>query len=78
MNLEHAWNDCFHAFHNCVSKDYVQIVDGIMMLCLILLQTFTLVLAICLSIGSPKPSAVFSVSQPPLTCSFMRIRCYAK
>jgi hypothetical protein len=26
-----------------------------------LLQAFTLVLAICLSIGSPKPSAVFSV-----------------
>ena len=26
------------------------------------LQAFTLVLAICLSIGSPKPSAVFSVS----------------
>ena len=30
--------------------------------CVDALQAFTLVLAICLSIGSPKPSAVFSVS----------------
>ena len=27
-------------------------------------QAFTLVLAICLSVGSPKPSAVFSVCTP--------------
>ena len=33
--------------------------------CLDALQAFTLVLAICLSIGSPKPSAVFSVSCAP-------------
>ena len=34
--------------------------------CVDAMQAFTLVLAICLSIGSPKPSAVFSVS--PAAC----------
>lgn len=33
-----------------------------LMVCICPVQAFTLVLAICLSIGSPKPSAVFSVS----------------
>ncbi len=43
------------------------------------LQAFTLVLAICLSIGSPKPSAVFSVS-PLLLLPPVRAlqRMYAK
>ena len=34
-------------------------------------QAFTLVLAICLSIGSPKPSAVFSVRR----CRTMALSC---
>jgi hypothetical protein len=36
------------------------------------LQAFVLVLAICLSVGAPKPSSVFSV-RPHLDCAIVQV-----